>query len=119
MTSPHAGQPSRILNPVAKAKLSQGYQNNVKSKETIETDQRSKEGRDFGRVPYDSLYLNEDVLWKACDLDSRTSWLVVAKELGINAVDGREIVHVLQEDLLCGCEHVSRGGRGRYRGELL
>lgn len=50
-------------------------------------------------VPCDALNLKENILGESCNLDGRPCRLVLAKELGIHAVDGDKIVHVLQKYL--------------------
>lgn len=50
-------------------------------------------------IPCDTFDLKQDVLGESCNLDGRTGGLMVTKELGIDAIDGAKVVHVLQEHL--------------------
>jgi hypothetical protein len=58
-----------------------------------------------------SLNLNKNVLGQTSDLDTASSGLGLAKELGVDLVDGRKVVHVLDED--ADFEDVRGGGVGR------
>jgi hypothetical protein len=50
-------------------------------------------------LPGNALDLHQHVLGKSGDFDSRTGGLVVAECLFIDAVDGSEVVHRLEEYL--------------------
>ena len=50
-------------------------------------------------APCDGFDLKENVLGESCHLDGGTGGLVVAKDFGIDAVDGVKVVQVLQEHL--------------------
>ena len=46
-------------------------------------------------IPGDAFDLKENVLGEARHLDGGTGRLVVAKKVGIDAIDGNKVVHVL------------------------
>ena len=51
------------------------------------------------RLPDNGLNLEERVQWKARNLHRRARRLMVPEELGVDRVDGLEVVHRLQEHL--------------------
>ena len=50
-------------------------------------------------IPCNAFNFKQNVLGESRDLDGRTRGLVLAKEFGIDTVDGAKVVHVLQEHL--------------------
>lgn len=65
------------------------------------TEEMGKEARheDECYIPCDALDLEKHVLGESRHFDGGTGWLVIAKELGVDVVDGAKVVHVLQEHL--------------------
>jgi hypothetical protein len=64
-------------------------------------------------APDDRLDFDKNILWQPSDLHGGTGWLVVTKELGVDAVDCNKIVHRLEEDLCTTSVYlVSASGKG-------